>query len=71
MPIRIARSSRRHGFRNVSDQPARVLILSAPSCGLDQMFAELAAAAARRMPGLETPAAITAKYGVILEPPSA
>jgi len=48
-----------------------VLILSAPSCGLDQMFAELAAAAARHMPELETLAAITAKYGVILEPPSA
>jgi quercetin dioxygenase-like cupin family protein len=27
---------RRHGFRNVGDQPARILILSAPSCGLDQ-----------------------------------
>src|SRR5262245_9188513 len=32
---------RRHAFRNVSDAPARVLIMSVPSCGLDLMFAEL------------------------------
>src|SRR5262245_27375006 len=32
---------RRHGYRNVSDQTARVLVLCTPSCGLDQMFAEL------------------------------
>ena len=35
---------RRHAFRNVGDKPARVLMLSTPSCGLDQMFAELDAA---------------------------
>ncbi len=62
---------RRHALRNVSDQPARVLILSAPSCGLDQMFAELDAATARGMPGIEKLAAITAKYGVTIQPPSA
>lgn len=62
---------RRHAFRNVSDKPARVLILSAPSCGLDQMFAELEAATASGMPGLETLAAIAARYGVTLEPPTA
>jgi quercetin dioxygenase-like cupin family protein len=58
---------RRHAVRNVSDQPARVLILSAPSCGLDQMFAELDAATAAGTPGTEKVAAITAKYGVFLE----
>jgi hypothetical protein len=62
--------NRRHAIRNVSDQPARVLILSAPSCGLDQMFAELAAATAAGIPGIEKLAAITAKYGVIVEPPT-
>jgi quercetin dioxygenase-like cupin family protein len=62
--------NRRHAIRNVSDQPARVLILSAPSCGLDQMFAELAAATAAGTPGIEKLAAITAKYGVIVEPPT-
>ncbi len=61
---------RRHGYRNVSDQPARVLILSAPSCGLDQMFAELEAATASGTTGLETLAAITARYGVTIEPPA-
>src|SRR5438309_9083650 len=25
---------RRHGYRNVSDQPARMLVLCTPSCGL-------------------------------------
>ena len=62
--------NRRHAIRNVSDQPARVMILSAPSCGLDQMFAELAAATAAGTSGIEKLAAITAKYGVILEPPT-
>jgi quercetin dioxygenase-like cupin family protein len=58
---------RRHAYRNVSDQPARVLVLCAPSCGLDQMFAELDAASAGGMTGLETLAAITARYGVTIE----
>jgi len=62
---------RRHAFRNVGDQPARVLILSAPSCGLDQMFAELEAATASGMPEIERLAAITAKFGVSIEPPAA
>ncbi len=62
---------RRHAFRNVSDQPARLLILSAPSCGLDEMFAELDAATASGMPAHERLAAIAARYGVTLEPPTA
>lgn len=62
---------RQHAFRNVGDKPARVLILSAPSCGLDQMFAELEAATTNGMPELGTLAAIAAKYGVTIEPPPA
>jgi len=62
---------RRHGYRNVSEQPARVLVLCTPSCGLDQMFAELDAATAAGMPELAKLAAIAAKYGVIIEPPTA
>jgi hypothetical protein len=62
---------RRHAFRNVGDQPARVLILSAPSCGLDRMFVELEAATAAGMPEIGKLAAITAKYGVTIEPPAA
>jgi mannose-6-phosphate isomerase-like protein (cupin superfamily) len=59
---------RRHGYRNVSDRPARVLVLCTPSRGLDQMFAELAAATAGGNPSIEKLAAITAKYGVTIEP---
>jgi hypothetical protein len=61
---------RRHGFRNFSDKPARVLILSAPSCGLDQMFLELEAASAAGMPDIAKLAAICASYGVTIEPPT-
>lgn len=61
---------RRHAVRNVGDKPARVLILCAPSCGLDQMFAELDAATAAGMPEFGKLAAIAAKYGVTIEPPA-
>ena len=60
----------RHAVRNAGDKPARVLILSAPSCGLDQMFGELDAAAAAGMPEFATLSAICAKYGVLIEPPA-
>jgi quercetin dioxygenase-like cupin family protein len=62
---------RRHTFRNVGDQPARVLILSAPSVGLDQMFAELDAATAKGEPEFGKLVAIAGKYGVTVEPPAA
>lgn len=62
---------RRHSFRNVGNKPARVLILSAPSCGLDQMFAELEAATAAGMPEFGKLVAIAGKYGVTIEPPTA
>jgi mannose-6-phosphate isomerase-like protein (cupin superfamily) len=61
---------RRHAIRNIGDEPTRVLVLSAPSCGLDQMFAELDAATAAGMPDIGTLAAICAKYGVTIEPPA-
>lgn len=60
---------RRHAFRNVGEQPARVLILNTPSCGLDRMFAELEAATAAGMPEMGELAAIAASYGVALESP--
>jgi hypothetical protein len=62
---------RRHAVRNVGDKPARVLILCAQSCGLDQMFAELDAATAAGMPEMAKIVAIAAKYGVTIEPPAA
>jgi quercetin dioxygenase-like cupin family protein len=61
---------RRHALRNVGDKPARVLILCAPSCGLDQMFGELDAATAAGMPEMGKLMAIAAKYGVTIEPPA-
>ena len=60
-----------HAYRNVGDKPARVLVLCAPSCGLDQMFGELDAASAAGMPEFGKLAAIAAKYGVTIEPPAA
>lgn len=59
----------RHTFRNVGDQPARVLVLSTPSCGLDRMFAELDAATAAGTTEMEKLVAIAANYGVAIEPP--
>jgi quercetin dioxygenase-like cupin family protein len=61
---------KRHAFRNIGEAPARVLILCTPSCGLDRMFGELDAATAAGMPGLSMLMAITAKYGVTIEPPA-
>lgn len=63
---------RRHAFHNAGDQPARLLILSTPSVGLDRMFAELdAATASGRRPEMEKLAGIAARYGVTIEPPAA
>lgn len=59
---------RRHVFRNVGDVPARLLILSTPSVGLDRMFGEIDAATAAGTPDLAKIAAITARYGVAIEP---
>jgi len=62
---------RRHGYRNVGDQPARMLVLCTPSCGLDQMFAEFDVAVANGMSEIGKLMAIAAKYGVAIEPPTA
>src|SRR4051812_18388604 len=60
---------RPHALPNVGDKPARVLVLCAPSCGLDRMFGDLAAPTASGMPEFGKLAAIAAKYGVTIEPP--
>jgi quercetin dioxygenase-like cupin family protein len=59
---------RRHVIRNAGSRPARVLVLCAPSVGLDRMFAELDAATAAGMPERGTLTAICAKYGVTVAP---
>jgi hypothetical protein len=48
-----------------------MLVLCAPSCGLDQMFVELDAVGAGGMPNFDKLAAIAAKFGVVIEPPTA
>jgi len=62
--------NRRHSVRNIGDEPSRVLVLSAPGCSLDQMFAELDAATAAGVPEFGELVAIAGKYGVIVEPPT-
>jgi len=66
-----AARGRAHAFRNVGDAPARVLMLSTPSCGLDGMFAEFEDATAAGLPDLGKLAVIAAKYGVAIKPPPA
>jgi quercetin dioxygenase-like cupin family protein len=61
---------RRHAYRNAGDQPARILILSTPSVGLDRMFGEIDAAIAGLPPDMAKLAAIAAKYGVAIAPPA-
>jgi quercetin dioxygenase-like cupin family protein len=62
---------RRHSFRDDTDQPTRVLILCAPSWGLDQMFGELAAATAAGKQDAGKLIAIAAEYGVTIDPSAA
>ena len=62
---------RRHAFRNAGNQPARVLVLSSPSRGLDRMFAEIAAATAAGSLEIGRLACIAAEYGVAVEPAAA
>jgi mannose-6-phosphate isomerase-like protein (cupin superfamily) len=58
---------RRHAYRNLGNEPARLLVMCTPSRGLDRMFAELATATANGMPGIARVAAIAARYGVTIE----
>lgn len=62
---------RRHGFRNIGNQPAHLLVLSAPSVGLDQMFAELDAITATGRRDMGEIGAVCATYGVSITPPTA
>jgi len=48
-----------------------VLILCAPSCGLDRVFGELEVAMALGMPEFAKLMAVAAKQGVTIEPLSA
>jgi quercetin dioxygenase-like cupin family protein len=61
----------RHCVRNVSDEPARVLVLGVPSSSLDQMFVELdALTVGSGVPEVRTVAAVAARHGVTVELPT-
>jgi quercetin dioxygenase-like cupin family protein len=63
---------RRHAFRNIGDQTARLLVLAMPSANIDHMFGEIdAALAGGGAPDLANLAAIAARHGVTIEPPPA
>jgi quercetin dioxygenase-like cupin family protein len=58
----------RHGFRNETDKPARMLVLGSPGGGLHGLMRGLdrAAAEAGGMPALETIGAVAAANGIHL-----
>ncbi|OAF05642.1 hypothetical protein AYJ54_01685 [Bradyrhizobium centrolobii] len=59
---------RRHGYRNVGTDTARLLVFAMPGDGLDRMFAafdELGKQSGQ-MPAVETIATIARQYGVVI-----
>jgi quercetin dioxygenase-like cupin family protein len=61
---------RRHGYRNVGTNTARLLVFAMPGAGLDRMFAAFDEAGKRsgHMPVIQTIAAIAEQYGVVIHP---
>ena len=63
---------RRHGYRNVGAEPARLLVFAMPGAGLDRMFAALDEVGKQSgdRPPIDTIAAIAEQYGVAIHPPA-
>jgi hypothetical protein len=61
---------RRHGYRNLGTDTARLLVFAMPGGGLDAMFAAFHEAGkwSGHMPAIETIAAIAEQYGVVIHP---
>jgi len=61
---------RRHGYRNVGTDTARLLVFAMPGAGLDRMFAAFdeAGKCSGQMPAIETIVAIAEQYGVVIHP---
>jgi quercetin dioxygenase-like cupin family protein len=59
---------RRHGYRNVGADTARLLVFAMPGAGLDRMFAAFDEAGKRsgHRPAIQTIAAIAEQYGVLI-----
>ena len=64
------RRGRRHGFRNMTYQDARALILCSPGAGLDAMFTEFDEVSAQGVPPMETIVAIARRADVVIAPPA-
>ena len=64
--------NRRHGYRNVGTDTARLLVFAMPGAGLDRMFAAFDATSKRtgQTPTLDTITAIAAQYGAAIHPPA-
>lgn len=62
---------RRHGYRNVGTDIARLLVFAMPGDGLDHMFAAFDEAGKRsgQMPDVQSIVAIAEQYGVVIHPP--
>ena len=62
--------NRRHGYRNVGTDTARLLVFAMPGGGLDRMFAAFddAGKRSRHVPAVRTIAAIAEQYGVVIHP---
>lgn len=63
---------RRHGYRNVGTETARLLVFAMPGAGLDTMFAAFdeAGKRSRHVPPIETIAGIAEQYGVVVHSPA-
>ena len=59
---------RRHGYRNVGTDTARLLVFAMPGAGLDRMFAAFDEAGKRsgHVPAVGTIVAIAEQYGVVI-----
>ena len=62
--------NRRHGYRNVGTDTARLLVFAMPGGGLDRMFTAFdeAGRSCGHVPAFETIVAIAAQYGVAIHP---
>ena len=61
---------RRHGYRNVGTDTARLLVFTMPGTGLDRMFAAFDEVGKQsgHTPAIQTIAAIAEQYGVVIHP---
>lgn len=61
---------RRHRYRNVGTETARLLVFAIPGAGLDRMFTDFDEVGKRsgHLPEIQTIAGIAGQYGVVIHP---